>query len=630
MTDEGHLPSDDGSQRPRRRIGPGPDGDGPDQPSWQVWLVVAVLAIGGLVAILLPRGGTAEDLTYSEFMTAVQDGQVESVSIGPDGRIEGERADGETFTTVAPTAVEDTQLVERLRSNDVEISARAPSGGGIGLLLANLLPFLLIGLVIWWFARRAQGQMGGGGFGLQKSKARRVTDADRPQTRFSDVAGYDATKQEVHEVVDYLQRPREYRKVGAKGPKGVLLVGPPGTGKTLIARAVAGEAGVPFFSAAGSEFVEMIVGVGASRVRDLFEQARKEAPAIVFIDELDSIGRKRGGGNTIGSHNEQEQTLNQILSEMDGFDATEGVVVMAATNRAEMLDEALTRPGRFDRTIEVGLPTQPEREAILEVHTRSVATADDLDVALIARATPGFSGADLRNLVNEAALHAVRHDRDQVEQADVDAARERLVLGQRLDSSLLRTRERERIAVHEAGHAVIGIFTDTADPVNRVTILPSGRALGLTEQLPVEEKRLLARDEMEGQLAVMMGGRVAERALTGQTSSGGANDLVRATQLARRMVAEFGMSEQLGPVGYGEPDDSPFSQRPFAESTQRDVDTEVSRILREAESTAEKLIQDHREGLEALVARLLEVDTVDGDEVRELLGVDGGDGEETP
>ena len=588
-----------------------------------IGLIALVLGLGTF--LLLDRAGQdGQELSYTEFTQAVDEGRVAEVTIGAEGRVDGSFGNDEGFTTTIPTAVANDELVPRLEEQDVAVEATAPTDGTFGLLVANLLPFLLIGAVIWWFARRARQGMGGGGMmNLGQSRTEALGDAERPSVAFEDIAGYEQVKGEVREIVDFLERPEAYRSIGAKGPGGVLLVGPPGTGKTLLARAVAGEAGAPFFAAAGSEFVEMVVGVGASRVRDLFEKARAQAPSIVFIDELDSIGRKRGSGSTIGSHNEQEQTLNQILAEMDGFDASSGVVVIAATNRSEMLDDALTRPGRFDRTIDVGLPRQQERVEILEVHTRSVVTADDVDLERVARGTPGFAGADLRNLVNEAAILAVRDGRDAMTQQDLDDARSRIMLGHREDSSILRDSERHRVAVHEAGHAIAAAATDSSDPVSTVTILPAGPALGLTEQLPVEERRLATHREMEDRLVVMMGGRVAELALTGQGSSGAANDLARATQLAGRMVASFGLSDSLGPVGYTQDDSSTppaLRRKPFAEATHHEVDQEVARVLREAEATAEKLVSEHREALEELVDRLLEDDTVEGDVVHELVG----------
>lgn len=593
-------------------------------PRWviPVALVLLVLTVTGLVNGTQP----GNELSYSEFVAAVEDGTVDRVSIDPEGRVDGQRGNGDRFTTVVPTAVQDDELLGELEEAGVEVRAEAGGSSTLVLLLVNLLPFALIIGAIWWFSRRARESLGGAGgmMGIGRSRAKEVAVAERPETTFDDVAGYEATKAEVREIVDYLVRPEAYQAIGARGPGGVLLVGPPGTGKTLLARAVAGEAEVPFFSSAGSEFVEMIVGVGASRVRDLFEKARKKAPSIIFIDELDSIGRKRGGGANIGSHNEQEQTLNQILHEMDGFDPAEGVVVIAATNRAEMLDDALTRPGRFDRTITVGLPNQSERLAILTYHAQGMQIAASVDLPLIARGTPGFSGAELRNLLNEAAVLAVRDGRQHVTGTDVDDARTRLVLGQRLDSAILREGERERIAVHEGGHAVVAALSDHADPVTKVTILPSGRALGATEQLPLEEKRLLVVDEMQDMLAVLMGGRVAERLVTGTTSTGGSNDLARATQMATSMVTQYGMSEHLGPIGYDDPSLSgvppSMRQKPFAEATHREIDTEAARILREAEATAEKLLTGAREALDALVERLLVDDTVTGRVVYELVG----------
>ena len=565
-----------------------------------------------------------DDLTYTQFLSAVDEGDVASVTIDADGRIEGTRTDDSEFTTVAPTAVEDTQLIEALQQAGVEIQANPPPRGGLGTLLINFLPFLLLIGFFWWMMRRARGQMGQLG-NLGRSRSKDVSK-ERPDIGFDDVAGYEGAKGEIQEVVDYLRDPSRFRELGARGPGGLLLVGPPGTGKTLFAKAVAGEADVPFFSSAGSEFVEMIVGVGASRVRDLFEKARKNAPAIVFIDELDSIGRRRGSQTSIGSNNEQEQTLNQLLAELDGFDPRQGVVVMAATNRAELLDVALTRPGRFDREIEIPVPTQNERLAILQLHAEGKPIADDVDLVRIARGTPGFSGAELENLINEAAFSAARHDRREITQEDFERARDRLLLGRRQDSSVLRDEERKRVAVHEAGHALTAALSDEADPVAKVTILPTRRALGVTEQLPLDERRLYAEGYLRDMLTVRLGGRVAERLCLGSASSGAANDLAGATHVATRMVRDFGLSDAVGPVSYasdGQDTTPPFMrERPYAQDTQRHIDTEVVRLLREAEERAAKLLQQYRDALDALSQRLLDEETVTGRFVYELVGRD--------
>ena len=623
-----HIPqggdADHDVEPTRRKQRPRPGGGPSTPPGWRRWiwplglaLVVGMLAITSLSA----PGGT--DLDYSAFLDRVEAGEVETATIEPDGTIRGELADGGTYTTVAPTGVEDSDLVDTLQEQEVTISSEPESSGGWAVLLANLLPLLLIGGVIWWFVRRSKGQMGQL-TSVGKSKAK-VLEAERPDVGFDDVAGYDGVKQEVREVIDYLRDPSRYEAVGARGPGGVLLVGPPGTGKTLLARAVAGEADVPFISAAGSEFVEMLVGVGASRVRDLFEKAREKAPAIIFIDELDSIGRKRGGATTIGSNNEQEQTLNQLLAEMDGFDPSSGVVVIAATNRPEMLDEALLRPGRFDRQIEVPAPTQGERLAILRVHTRGKPLGDDVDLEQVARGTPGFSGAQLENVTNEAAIVAVRADREELRQADFEEARDRVILGRRQDSDILRPEERRRVAVHEAGHAVVAALCEDADPVSKVTILPTRRALGVTEQLPLDERRLYAESWLRDSLRVRMGGRVAELELLDEASSGAANDLATATDLATRMVRDFGLSDEIGPVGYASEEQGgsvppALRGKPYAEETQRALDEEVARLLREAEDGARALLRENRDALEALVARLEEDELVDGDVVYELVG----------
>jgi cell division protease FtsH len=450
---------------------------------------------------------------------------------------------------------------------------------------------------------------------IGRSKARQYS-AERPSTTFDDVAGYGGVKQEISEVVDFLKTPARFKEIGAKIPKGVLLVGPPGTGKTLLARAVAGEAGVPFLSVSGSDFMEMFVGVGASRVRDLFQTARKQAPAIIFVDEIDSIGRKRGAGLG-GGHDEREQTLNQMLNEMDGFDPAEGVVIIAATNRPDILDPALLRPGRFDRQIVVPLPDLDERLPILQVHCRGKRIGPDVDLALVARGTPGMSGADLANLVNEAALHAVRRGSATIEMDDFESSRDRVLMGQRRESLVLSPDEKERVAYHEGGHAVLAYVLEHADPVHKVTILPTGMALGVTQQLPIEERHIHPRIYIEDSLCVRMGGRVAELLVYGDLSTGAANDLVGNTELARKMVREWGMSDEIGPMAWGSQGqvflgEDLMHTRDYSEDTSRVIDDEVERILREQEERAVEVLSKHRDGLEAVAKTLLEQETVDG------------------
>jgi cell division protease FtsH len=487
------------------------------------------------------------------------------------------------------------------------------------------VPFLLIMAAVVWFSRRRQ-RGGGGALGrlmtVGRAKAT-IYDEARPTTRFSDVAGYEGSKAEVMEVVDFLKHPDRYARAGAVGPKGVLMVGPPGTGKTLLARAVAGEAGVPFLALSGSSFVEMFVGVGAARVRSLFAEARKRSPSIIFIDEIDAIGGRRGPGG-FGSNDEREQTLNQLLSDMDGFDPGANVVVMAATNRAEILDAALLRPGRFDRTVEIPLPNQRERAAILTVHGKGKQLDGDVDLEAVARGTAGFSGADLANLVNESAIHAVRADRSKLTAVDFDAARDRLLLGNRDASNALLPDEKDAVAVHEAGHALVAALSTHADPVAKVTILPRGAALGVTQQLPTFERHLYPVSYLTDTLAVRLGGRAAEILVLGEASTGASNDLVSATDLATRMVREWGLSGDLGPVGYGPEGpsrDNPFAGRPYAEETQRAIDLEVARLLRTAESTAAQLLTTHRERLDRVVGLLLERETIDGTELAAAIGV---------
>jgi cell division protease FtsH len=454
---------------------------------------------------------------------------------------------------------------------------------------------------------------------------------ERPETGFDDVAGYKGVKQEITEVVDFLKAPDRFAAVGARIPKGILLVGPPGTGKTLIARAVAGEAGVPFLSVTGSDFMEMFVGVGASRVRDLFQTARKLGRAIIFVDEIDSIGRKRGAGLG-GGHDEREQTLNQMLAEMDGFEATEGIVMMAATNRPDILDPALLRPGRFDRQVVVPLPEFEERAAILRVHAQDKKVDENIDLDTLAKGTPGMSGADLANLVNEAALHAVRSDRESISQADFEAARDRVLIGQRRESVAMTDREKEVTAYHEGGHALIATLFAHADPVHKVTILPTGQALGVTMQLP-EERHAYSQDHLEDRLAVLFGGRMAEDTVFGVTSTGAANDLVQGTELARRMVVEWGMSDRIGPMAWGSNNqvflgDGLVSGRDYSEETARVIDEEVERILRTQEARARHELVEHRGALDRVAAALLERETISGDDVAKLVPEPTGAGKD--
>ena len=589
-------------------------------PWWQWVLVLGLVFVMGTAAAAIFGPQAPEQLLFSEFIDRVEAGEVERVVIGDEGRVEGELADETPFETVIPTALPQDELTEALLEHDVTVEADPPTGDW-WLPLLWLAPVVLIGLVLYLLYRGARGQMSQLQ-GVGESKAD-IIETERPETTFDDVAGYDGVRQEVGEIVDYLRDPERFHRVGARGPGGVLMLGPAGTGKTLIARAIAGEADVAFISVSGSEFVEMLVGVGASRVRDLFQKARERQPAIIFIDELDSIGRKRGTQSTIGSNNEQEQTLNQLLKELDGFDPRQGIVILAATNRPEMLDEALLRPGRFDRHVEVGLPTQAERVEILQVHCRGRPIREDVDLEQVARGTPGFSGARLENLVNEAAITAVRADRDVITQADFDAARDRLLLGRRQDADIMRPEEKRRVAVHEAGHALVAALTDESDPVTKVTILPAQQALGTTEQLPVEERRLAPEGYLHDTLAVRLGGRVAEGNALGELSTGAAHDLTSATELATRMVREFGLSEKLGPVGYQmdeEPGGLPGLQsRPFAEETQKQVDEEVARLLRAAEERAQQLISANQDVFDRLVERLLEHEIVDGAEIYRML-----------
>jgi cell division protease FtsH len=580
---------------------------------------------------LLPTRSPSTSLTYSQFLKDVSAHQVKTVQLAstPGGTSSGTLTNGKEFTVVVPPQA-GQELLTELQDNNVAVSS-APSGNGFGTeVLIYLITFGLPILIFVWIFRRISRNAGGGlqgALGVGRSRAK-VFDEEQPKTTFADVAGYEGAKSEIAEVVDFLRQPDRYTRAGAMVPRGVLMVGPPGTGKTLLARAVAGEAHVPFFSVTGSGFVELFVGVGASRVRDLFEQARKRAPAIIFIDEVDAIGQRRAGSGAVVSNDEREQTLNQLLAEMDGFEPSAGIVVLAATNRPEILDPALLRPGRFDRQVTIPLPNASERAAILAVHCRGKKLAPDVDLSSIARGTPGFSGADLANLANEAAIFAVREGRETITAADFDAARDRIILGRREGSNVLLPEEKHAVAVHESGHALVAALSEHADPVAKVTILPAGQTLGVTEQLPLVERHMYGEDYLNDSLAVRLGGRAAELVVLGQGSTGAANDLAGATDLATKMVREFGLSKTLGPVGYPE-GGSVFlgsggpgmSSRPFAEATQAEIDREVANLLREAEKRSVELLTEHRSVLDALASLLLEDETVDGSEVYRLAGL---------
>jgi len=591
-----------------------------------VWIVAVGIALA-LVLLLHPGSKTTptRNLTYTGFVNEVTGNKVSTAAISSTGSVTGTLHGGVAYTSQIPTALDDTGLSPLLRSHKVQVTGTVASTGSVLSVLGFLLPFALIIGVFVWIGRKSRKQLGGGLGGIMgvgKSKAK-VYDEERPATRFSDIAGYEGSKAEVMEVVDFLKHPGRYAAAGAVGPKGVLMVGPPGTGKTHLARAVAGEAGVPFFALSGSSFVEMFVGVGASRVRDLFTDARKRSPSIIFIDEIDAIGGRRGPGG-FGSNDEREQTLNQLLSDMDGFEPGAAVVVMAATNRAEILDTALLRPGRFDRTVEIPLPNQSERTAILAIHSKTKKLGPKVDLGAVSRGTPGFSGADLANLVNEAAINAVRARRSVISAADFDTARDRLLIGRRDTSNALLPEEKHAVAVHEAGHALVAILSEHADPVAKVTILPRGAALGVTEQLPISERHLYPESYLTDTLAVRLGGRAAEILVLGEPSTGASNDLAGATDLATRMVREWGFSTEIGPIGYGPEGpnrDNPFAGRPYAEQTQRAIDTEVAQLLREAETRATNTLRAHLHLLDQVIELLLERETVDGTDLAAITGM---------
>src|SRR3954464_3392375 len=606
-------------QQPPERGGRRPLGSG--WPRWVIPVLFAVLMLSFALPRVWPTSNSAKE-PFSSFWSKVEAGEVKSVTVNNQtNNITGELDNGEKFTTTAPNNFPNDAQSAELQSQGVEFEAKTPSSNWLLSWASLLLPLILLIGFFMWMQRRAAGQMGNV-MSIGRSRAKAYT-TDKPSTTFADIAGYEGVKQEITEVVDFLRMPERFREIGARIPKGVLLVGPPGTGKTLIARAVAGEAGGPFLSVTGSDFMEMFVGVGASRVRDLFQQARKMGRAIIFIDEIDSIGRKRGAGLG-GGHDEREQTLNQLLAEMDGFETSEGIVILAATNRPDILDPALLRPGRFDRQIVVPLPENDERLAILKVHSRDKKIGPDVDLTVMAKGTPGMSGADLANLVNEAALFAVRRGSRQIERIDFESARDRVIMGARRESLVLTAEEKRTTAYHEGGHAVLAAVLPNGDPVHKVTILPTGMALGVTQTMP-EERHSLSKEYIEDRLCMALGGRVAEDVVFGHRTTGAADDLNKATSWARRMVREWGMSERLGPMAFenhqhvflGE--DLMNSAREYSDETASVIDEEIAAILTVQEERAKALLTKHRGGLALVAEALLERETVDGSEVGRLV-----------
>jgi cell division protease FtsH len=585
-------------------------------------LTIAIVAfiLGILFIPSLFHSKAVKTLSYSALLKDAKAGRIVSATINNGtGVITGQLSNGVNYSTNGPAPAL-TDEVNALKTNNDRVTFANPSS-----FASTFLPYLIWILIFVGFMvfanRQARGQMNGM-MSVGRSRAKQFNQ-DRPTTTFADVAGYLGVKQEISEVVEFLKNPGRYAAIGATVPKGILLVGPPGTGKTMLARAVAGEAGVPFFSVSGSDFMEMFVGVGASRVRDLFNTARKQAPAIVFVDEIDSIGRKRGAGLG-GGHDEREQTLNQMLSEMDGFDPTEGVVVMAATNRPDVLDPALLRPGRFDRQIVVPLPDLDERLPILQVHAKGKPLDPSVDLALVARGTPGMSGADLANLVNEAALHAVRRHSPTISMDDFESARDRVLMGQERDTKVLNEDERQRVAFHESGHALLAYVLDKTDPLHKITIIPRGLALGVTMTLPEEDRHIMSRQDLEDSLCMRMGGRVAELLVYGDLSTGAADDLQRNTDLARRMVREWGMSKEIGPMAWGQNNqvflgEDLMHTRDYSDHTSQMIDDEVERILREQEARAIEVLTLHRRGLDSLAHALLEHETLDGEAAARLI-----------
>ncbi|MBN2719996.1 MAG: ATP-dependent zinc metalloprotease FtsH [Proteobacteria bacterium] len=589
-----------------------------------LWVVI------GLVVILLynlfsVRPEPVTDLVYSEFLSRVEAGQVGEVMLR--GRnITGKFSEGGQFATYSP---EDPDLVPYLRDKNVRIIAQpAQDNPWYVTIFVSWFPMLLL-IAVWIFFMRQMQAGGSKALSFGKSKARLLSNSSVKVT-FKDVAGVEEAEEELGEIIDFLKDPQRFQKLGGKIPKGVLLMGPPGTGKTLLAKAIAGEANVPFFSISGSDFVEMFVGVGASRVRDLFEQGKKHAPCIIFIDEIDAVGRHRGAGLG-GGHDEREQTLNALLVEMDGFESNEGVILIAATNRPDVLDPALTRPGRFDRQVVVPLPDIKGREGILRVHAKDIPVSDDVDLSIVARGTPGFSGADLANLVNEAALLAARRDQTVVTMLDLEEAKDKVLMGTERRSMIISDEEKRSTAYHEAGHTLVAKMIPKADPIHKVTIIPRGRALGLTQQLPIDERHSYSKEYLNDRLSILLGGRAAEELIFNEMTTGASDDINRATDLARKMVCDYGMSEEMGPLTFGKKEEQIFlgreiaQHRDYSESTAVRIDEEVKKLVVQAQERTRKILSDNLETLNRLAAALLEREVLDGEEINSIIK-----GEELP
>ncbi|APT75552.1 cell division protein FtsH [Marinitoga sp. 1137] len=601
--------------------------------------IISVYLVIGLIIFFIIKGMSVDTtnltISYTQFLDLVDNHKVSKVIVEDTGKVKIKTIDGQNYELFAPVVLKDNDFIDKLIQNKVEVDFKQDvTSGWIYGILSYVVPFVIL-IFLWMIMLRPLTGRGPQGMNFTKSPARKY-DPEKERVTFDDVAGVDEAKEELQDIVKFLKNPQSFNKLGARMPKGILLVGPPGTGKTLVARAVAGEARVPFFYISGSDFVELFVGVGAARVRDLFSQAKANAPAIIFIDEIDAVGRQRGAGLG-GGHDEREQTLNQLLVEMDGFDPRSGIIIMAATNRPDILDKALLRPGRFDKKVVLDMPDVKGRAQILKIHMRGKPISPDIDVDVLARRTPGFSGADLENLINEAALLSARKGKKIIEMEEMEEAIDRIIAGPARKSRVISEKTRKIIAYHELGHAIVGALLPNADPVHKVTIVPRGhQALGFTLQLPLEDRYLMTKEEILDRITGILGGRAAEELVFNQITSGAANDLQKATEYARIMVLKFGMSERLGPVAWGAEEEEVFlgkelaKMKNYSEETASEIDNEVKRIIIESYEKAKKILSDNRDKLDSIAAILLEKETLSGEELNELLGVSNSKNEDSP